>query len=84
MEYNEILANEEIMEATEEVATTGVNKGLKVMVSIGLIAFGSVIAYKRVIKPLMTVIKARKARSAKKVGSEDLEYDEIGELSDTN
>ena len=54
MENNEIMVNEEVIEATEEIANAGVSKGFKVAVGIGLTALGGVIAYKYVICLLYT------------------------------
>ena len=83
MENNEIMVNEEVMEATEEIAKAGVSKGFKVTVGIGLAAIGSVIAYKYVVKPLVAKIKAKKAQSVIEVESidnEDENSDEFCEI----
>lgn len=61
MENNEIMVNEEVMEATE-IATSGAGKGFKIAAGIGLAALGSVIAYKYVVKPIVAKIKDKKAQ----------------------
>jgi len=54
------IVNEEVMEATE--IATGAGKGFKIAAGIGLAALGSVIAYKCVVKPIITKIKDKKAQ----------------------
>jgi hypothetical protein len=59
---------EEIVGLTDEIATSGSGKGLKVAVGIGLGALGAVVVYKRVIKPIAAKIKAK--REARKIDSD--------------
>lgn len=81
MDNNEIMVNEEVMEATE-IATSGAGKGFKIAAGIGLAALGSVIAYKYVVKPIVAKIKAKKAQQ--KIDGEfiDLEDDEFEEIDE--
>ena len=53
MENNEILTNEEIVNASS-------GKGFKVAVGIGLAVLAGVVAYKYIGKPLLAKIKAKK------------------------
>lgn len=84
MENNEIMTNEEVMEATEEIATAGVGKGFKVAIGVGLTAVGGVIAYKYVVKPLIAKIKAKKAQSEIDEEPVILSGDEFGATTDNN
>jgi hypothetical protein len=85
MDNNEIMVNEEVMEATE-IATSGAGKGFKIAAGIGLAALGSVITYKYVVKPIVAKIKAKKAQQ--KIGSgefinrEDDEFEEFDETTE--
>lgn len=85
MNNNEIMVNEEVMEATE-IATSGAGKGFKIAAGIGLAALGSVITYKYVVKPIVAKIKAKKAQQ--KIGSgefinrEDDEFEEFDETTE--
>lgn len=59
MENNEII-NDEVIEATTDLATTGLSKGFKVNLGVGLTVLAGVITYKCVIKK----IKAKRAQKA--------------------
>ena len=84
MDNNEIMVNEEVMEATEEIATAGGSKGFKVAIGVGLAAVGGVIAYKYVVKPLIAKIKAKKAQSEIDEEPVILSGDEFEETADNN
>lgn len=60
METNEIMTNEEVMDATEEVITTGSGKTLITLGIIGGAALVSGLAYKYAIKPIIDKVKAKK------------------------
>lgn len=61
METNEIMNNEEVMEATaEEIVKTSSGKGIKVAAGIGLAVLAGVAIYKYVGKPMIAKIKAKK------------------------
>ena len=61
METNEIMNNEEVMEATtEEVVKASSGKGFKVAAGIGLAVLAGVVIYKYVGKPMIAKIKAQK------------------------
>lgn len=60
---NEIMNNEEIIGATEEIATAGYGKGVKIAAGIGLAVLASGIAYKYAIKPIAAKIKAKKKQA---------------------
>lgn len=83
MDNNEIMVNEEIMEATE-ITTSGAGKGFKIVAGIGLAALISVIAYKCVVKPIVAKIKAKKARQSINVESIYCEEDEFDEFNENN
>ena len=68
MENTEIM-NNEVMETTEEIVETGMSKGIKVTVGIGLAVVGGVIAYRYLAKPLIANIKANLDR--KKMETEE-------------
>ncbi len=68
MENTEIM-NNEVMETTEEIVETGMSKGIKVTVGIGLAVVGGVIAYRYLAKPLIAKIKANLDR--KKMETEE-------------
>lgn len=61
METNEIMNNEEVMEATaEEIVKTSSGKGIKVAAGIGLAVLAGVVIYKYVGKSMIAKIKAKK------------------------
>ncbi len=71
METNEMVMNEEVIGATEEVATSNAGKAVKKAALIGgMIIVGNVIR-KKVIKPVIAKFKARKKAKA------DAEFEEI-------
>ena len=57
---NEIMTNEEIFEATEDVTTENSGKGLLTTFVVGGALLVGVIIYKTVIKPIFTKAKAKK------------------------
>ena len=63
MENNEII-NDEVIEATTDLATTGLSKGFKVNLGVGLTVLAGVVTYKCVIKPVVKKIKAKRAQKA--------------------
>lgn len=63
MENNEII-NDEVIEATTDLTTTGLSKGFKVNLGIGLTVLAGVVTYKYVIKPVVKKIKAKRAQKA--------------------
>ena len=56
----QIMVNEEVMEATEEVVTTKSGKGLKVVLGIGLAVLAGKAISKYIIKPIKAKRKAKK------------------------
>lgn len=60
MDTKEIMVNDEVLEATEEIATTGSSKGLKIAGIVGLSVLGGMVIYKYVIKPTVAKMKAKK------------------------
>ena len=60
MDTKEIMVNDEVLEATEEIATTGSSKGLKIAGIVGLSVLGGIVIYKYVIKPTMAIFRAKK------------------------
>ena len=80
MNTNEIMVNEEIIEATEEIATASSGKGFKVAAGVGLTVLGGFVAYKYVIKPVMaTKIKAKKEQQRINAEVDDFDDAEIDE-----
>lgn len=85
METNEIMTNaEDIMDVTEEVASCGVSKTLKIAGVVTGAALIGVAAYKYAIKPLWAKLKAK--HEAKKASKEavyvDSKEDEFEEFND--
>lgn len=85
METNEIMTNaEDIMDVTEEVATCGGSKALKIAGVVTGAALIGVAAYKYAIKPLWAKLKAK--HEAKKASKEavyvESKSDEFEEFND--
>lgn len=85
METNEIMTNaEDIMDVTEEVATCGGSKTLKIAGVVTGAALIGVAAYKYAIKPLWAKLKAK--HEAKKASKEavyvESKTDEFEEFND--
>lgn len=85
METNEIMTNaEDIMDVTEEVATCGGSKTLKIAGVVTGAALIGVAAYKYAIKPLWAKLKAK--HEAKKASKEavyvESKEDEFKEFND--
>lgn len=85
METNEIMTNaEDIMDVTEEVATCGGSKALKIAGVVAGAALVGVAAYKYAIKPLWAKLKAK--HEAKKASKEavyvESKEDEFEEFND--
>lgn len=79
MNTNEIMVNGEVIEVTEEIATAGSRKGIKVAVGVGLVVLGGVATYKYIIKPMVAKIKAKKEQQKMNAGFDDYEDAEIEE-----
>ena len=88
METNEIMTNaEDIMDVTEEVATCGGSKTLKIAGVVTGAALVGVAAYKYAIKPLWAKLKAKhEAKKASKeavyVESKEDEFEEFNDWED--
>ena len=88
METNEIMTNaEDIVDVTEEVATCGGSKTLKIAGVVTGAALIGVIAYKYAIKPLWAKLKAKhEAKKASKeavyVESKEDEFEEFNDWED--
>lgn len=85
METNEIMTNaEDVMDVTEEVATCGGSKTLKIAGVVTGAALVGVAAYKYAIKPLWAKLKAK--HEAKKASKEavyvESKTDEFEEFND--
>lgn len=85
METNEIMTNtEDIMDVTEEAATCGGSKTLKIAGVVTGAALIGVVAYKYAIKPLWAKLKAK--HEAKKASKEavyvESKEDEFEEFND--
>lgn len=74
MENKEIMVNEEVMDATEELATVGAGKGLKIAAGIGLAALVGFGIYK-IGKRVSAKIKAKKEAAMDEGCVMDLEED---------
>lgn len=79
MNTNEIMVDGEVIEVTEEIATAGSRKGIKMVVGIGLVVLGGVAAYKYIIKPIATKIKTKKEQQKIDAGFDEFEDAEIDE-----
>ena len=79
MDTNEIMVNEEVIEATEEIATAGSGNGIKMAAGIGLAVLGGVVAYKYIVKPMVAKIKAKKEQQKIDAEFDDFEDAEIDE-----
>lgn len=88
METNEIMTNaEDIMDVTEEVATCGGSKTLKIAGVVTGATLIGVVAYKYAIKPLWAKLKAKhEAKKASKeavyVESKEDEFEEFNDWED--
>ena len=88
METNEIMTNaEDIMDVTEEAATCGGSKTLKIAGMVTGAALIGVVAYKYAIKPLWAKLKAKhEAKKASKeavyVESKEDEFEEFNDWED--
>ena len=85
METNEIMTNaEDIMDVTEEAATCGGSKTLKIAGMVTGAALIGVVAYKYAVKPLWAKLKAK--HEAKKASKEavyvESKEDEFEEFND--
>ena len=60
MENNEII-NDEVIEVTTDLATTGLSKRFKIGLGVGLTVLAGRVTYKYVIKPVIKKIKAKRA-----------------------
>lgn len=63
MENNEIMVNDEVIEATEEIVETKTGNGLLIAAGVGAALIVGTIIYKKVIKPAIAKAKAKKAES---------------------
>ena len=78
MENNEIMVNEEVIEATEEIVTDKAGKGLFVAAAVGAALIVGSIVYKKVIKPAIAKAKAKKeSEEAIEADFEEIENDEL-------
>ena len=59
MDTNEIMQDENIIEATEQIATAGLDKGLVIGVAVGLVTLAGFAAYKWIVKPIVAKIKKK-------------------------
>lgn len=78
-----IVLNEEVVEMAEDVVTSKSGKAVKAVVGVGVAALVGRIVYKRVIKPVIAKLKAKK--NSEEMTDEDrietpFELDENGHL----
>lgn len=59
-----IVTNEEVIETTADLAQAGLSKGFKVGLGVGLAVLTGGLAYKFIIKPVMTKIKSQRELAA--------------------
>ena len=82
MENNNLMVNEnEVMEATEEIAEVSSGNGFKAAAVIGLAVIGGIAAYKFIVKPLVAKAKAKKEQLAMEAETE-VESFEAEEVDD--
>lgn len=67
---NTIMENNEVLEVTEEVATASSGKAVKTVVGLGLAAVVGTFIYKRVIKPIVAKVKAKKEQKTVTIDEE--------------
>jgi len=79
MDTNEVITNDEVIEATEEIATASLSKGAKIGVGVGLAVLIGGIAYKYVAKPMIAKIKAKKEQQVIDAKFQDHDSDDEGE-----
>ena len=79
MDTNEIMANEEVIETTEGIATASSGKVFNVAAGVGLTVLGGLAAYKYVIKPVMAKIKDKKEQQRINAEVDDFDDAEIDE-----
>lgn len=71
MDTNEIITNDEVILAAEEIATASSGKSFNKAVGIGLAILIGVVAYKYVAKPIMAKIKAKRNQQETTFVAED-------------
>lgn len=84
-----VIMNDEMMDnvtenAVEEITTSKSAKVAKTVIGLGLVTLGSIVLYKKVIKPIANKVKAK--RAAKKACTEvvELEDEPIKPIFDEN
>ena len=80
MENNEMMNNEVVEEATEEIAKTNSNSMMAAGIGLAVVALGFV-AYKYAVKPMVAKIKEKK--KAKSVEVPDAQF-EVVDSADEN
>lgn len=73
----QIMVNEEVMEATEDVVTTKSGNAVKAVVGVGVVALVGRVIYKRVIKPIINKRKAKKEVSHQTMDEEDVKPEDL-------
>ena len=79
MDTNEIMANEDVIDTTEEIATASSGKVFKVTAGAGLTVLGGFVAYKYLIKPVVAKIKAKKEQQKINAEVDDFDDAEVDE-----
>lgn len=78
MDNKEIMVKNEVIEATEKIASADSGNSFKMAVGIGLAVFGGVVAFKYIIKPIVTEIKKKKEdNGAESCSAEPEDFNEI-------
>lgn len=80
MDVNEIVNNEEVMEATPEIVEETSGSGFKKVAGVGLTLLAGGLAYKYIAKPIAAKIKAHKESKKIEVVATDL-AEEVDEVS---
>lgn len=62
MENENIMNNEEVIEATAELANAGLSKGFKIGIGVGVAVLVGGITYKYAVKPMLEKVRAKRAQ----------------------
>lgn len=84
MNTNEIINNEEVMNATEEIVTANSDKVLMAVAGVGLAVLVTGLAYKYIAKPMIAKHRAKKEQQAMTVKYEDIDVDNDEEVEDSD
>lgn len=79
MDINETMTNTEAIETADEI-TNAAGKGAKIAAGVGIAMLVSVITYRRVVKPMLAKIKARKLSQSIGFATDDVDIEEAMDI----